>query len=196
MPAASSSSSSRPSAPARARSRSRPWRTRRSSLQAPEMGDEVQALKAGLLEVADLSSSTRPTDRAPSGRRATSRRCSWPRPRPRPRSGQSHRLHQDEIEAGGVEHGRGGDRRRREPAGVATRRHGADEHVRVARVLLHPDPVAEQRAAGDRARWIDRDDADGTPGRPRDPRQRGDERRLAGAGRPGDPDEMRRPACG
>ena len=51
---ASISSSSRPWAPARARSRSRPRPTRRSSSRRPEMGDEVQAIKAGLLEVADI----------------------------------------------------------------------------------------------------------------------------------------------
>ena len=48
-------------------------------------------------------------------------------------------------------HRRGGDGARRQPAGVAARRHRADEHVAVARVGLHPHPIAEDRAAGDRA---------------------------------------------
>ena len=102
-------------------------------------------------------------------------------------------LDEDEVEAGRVEHGRGGRRGRREAAGVSARRHRADEHVVVARVRLHPDPVAEQRAAGDRARRIDRDDRDGPAGRPDLGDQRRHERGLAGAGRPGDPDEVRAP---
>ena len=51
---ASISSSWRRSGRARARSRSRPAADTTVVLEAPEMGDEVQAIKAGLLEVADL----------------------------------------------------------------------------------------------------------------------------------------------
>ena len=55
----------------------------------------------------------------------------------------------------GVEDGGGRHRRRRQTADVAAGRHGSDEDVRVAGVLLHPHPIAEDRAAGDRG-WMDR----------------------------------------
>ena len=45
-------------------------------LEAPEMGDEVQAIKAGCSRWPTWSSSTRATGRAPSGRRASCGRCS------------------------------------------------------------------------------------------------------------------------
>jgi len=45
--------------------------------------------------------------------------------------------------------------------GVPAGRHGADEHVAVCGVRLHPHAIAKERAAGDRARRIDRDHADG-----------------------------------
>ena len=80
--------------------------------------------------------------------------------------------------------------RRREPAGVPARRHRADEHAVVVGVGLHPDAVAEERAAGDRRRRVDGHDRDRAPGLAHSRDQRGHERRLAGAGRPGDPDEV------
>ncbi len=80
------------------------------------------------------------------------------------------RLEQDDVEAGGVEHGRGGRGRGREPAGVAARRHRADEHAVVRRVGLHPDAVAQEGAAGDRAGRVDGDDGHGPAGRAAAPR--------------------------
>ena len=88
-------------------------------------------------------------------------------------------LDEDEVEARRVEDGRGGRRGRGETAGVAARRHRADEHVAVARVGLHPDAVAEQRTAGDRARRVDGDDRHRATGLPDLRDQRRDERRLA-----------------
>ena len=78
---------------------------------------------------------------------------------------RADRLDEDEVEPARVEHRRGGPARRREPAGMAARGHRADEDVGVPGVGLHPDPVAEQRAAGDRARGIDRDHRHGPAGR-------------------------------
>ena len=46
------------------------------------------------------------------------------------------------------------------PPCVAARAHRADEDVGVEEVLGEPDPVAEQRSLGERARRVDRDDAD------------------------------------
>ena len=82
----------------------------------------------------------------------------------------------------------------RQPAELAARGHRADEHALVGGVVLHPHPVAEQRAAGERRGRVDRQHADPLARRP----QRGDERRrrrrLADAGRPGEPDDLRVPA--
>ena len=72
-------------------------------------------------------------------------------------------LDEDEVEAGGVDHGRGRARRRGEAAGVAAGRHRADEHVAVRGVRLHPDPIAEERAAGDRAGRVDGQTATARP---------------------------------
>ena len=100
------------------------------------------------------------------------------------------RLDEDEVEADRVEDRAGRPGRRGQPAGVAAGGHRPDEHVAVAGVGLHPDPVAEDRPAGDRARRVDRDDRDRPAGPPDLGDERRDERRLAGAGRPGDPDEV------
>ena len=70
------------------------------------------------------------------------------------------------VEPDRVEQRGRGAGRRGETAGVAARGHRADEDVGVLGVGLHPDPVAEQRAAGDRRRRVDRDDGDGA-GTPR-----------------------------
>ena len=78
----------------------------------------------------------------------------------------------------------------RQAAHVAARRHAADEHVRVLRVRLHAHAVAEDRAAGERAGRIDRDHTDGFGGLARFGRQAIDQRALAGAGRPGDADQV------
>ena len=74
---------------------------------------------------------------------------------------------------------------------MAARGHRADEHITVPRVVLHPDAVAEQRAAGDRAGRVDGEHGDGRPAAcraaPRARRRASTYRRR----RPGDPDEMR-----
>ena len=70
-------------------------------------------------------------------------------------------LDDDQRLAGGVEHQRDIAGRAREPADVPARRHAADEHVRVLGVRLHAQPIAEDRAAGERAGRIDGDHADG-----------------------------------
>ena len=58
-------------------------------------------------------------------------------------------------------------RRLGEAAEVAARAHRADEDVGVEEVVGEPDPVAEQRALRERARRVDRDDADGSTLGPR-----------------------------
>ena len=51
-------------------------------------------------------------------------------------------------------------RRGRESAERAARGHRADEHAGIERDGLHANAIAEQRAAGERRRRIDGDDAD------------------------------------
>ena len=79
------------------------------------------------------------------------------------------RLDQDEVLAGGIEgvdHAYG---RRRQPAQVAAAGQRAHEDAVVVERRRHADAVAEDGAAGHRARGVDGDDAD----RPALPRARG-----------------------
>ena len=57
------------------------------------------------------------------------------------------RLHQDALEAGGIEHGDHIGRGVRQPAQIAARRHAADEDAGIARQIAHAHPIAQQRAA-------------------------------------------------
>ena len=100
-------------------------------------------------------------------------------------------LDDDAVEAGGVE---AVDRRpggARDAAERAARRERADEGVRMSAVLAHPDPVAEHRAAADRARGIEGDDRDLQAALEPGAEQRVDERRLAAARHAGDADDAR-----
>ena len=74
-------------------------------------------------------------------------------------------LDEHHVAAGGVEHPQRLRRRPGQPAEVAARGHRADVDARVERVVLHPHPVAEQRAAGERRRRVDRQHADPLAGR-------------------------------
>ena len=74
---------------------------------------------------------------------------------------------------------------------MPARRHRSDEDVAIGGIGLHPDAIAEQRAAGDRARWIDGDDRDRPAGPPNLRDEGRDERGLARSRRPGDPDQVR-----
>ena len=62
----------------------------------------------------------------------------------------------------------------------------------VEEVVGEPDPVAEQRALRERARRVDRDDADRPARLPHVADERADQRRLADARRAGDADDERR----
>ena len=99
-------------------------------------------------------------------------------------------LDQHDVLAGGVEHQRCVARGAGETAEMPARRHAADEHAGVARVRLHPHPIAQHGAAGERAGGIDRDDADGAGPSAAARRQAIDERALPGAWRSGDADEI------
>ena len=64
-------------------------------------------------------------------------------------------LDEHEREAGGRQHADRLRNRDGETAEMPTRGHRADEHAGVERVVLHPDPVAEDGAAGERRRRVD-----------------------------------------
>src|SRR5258708_8764787 len=79
--------------------------------------------------------------------------------------------------------------RARRPAGVPAARHAPDEHALVEEPVAHPDAVAEDRAAGERARRVDRDDGDAVVALAVLGREARDERALAATGRTGDADD-------
>ena len=100
-------------------------------------------------------------------------------------------LEQDQVEAGRVEHRGRGRRCRRQAAGVAARRHRADEHavVRAYACIRTRSPRSAPPVIGDRG--VDRHDRDRPPCRAQRRDERRHERRLPDAGRPGDADEVR-----
>src|SRR5581483_3933210 len=77
-----------------------------------------------------------------------------------------------------------------EPAVAPARRQAPDEDAFVEEVRLHADAVAEDRPARERARGVDRDDADALSLRPEVGDETIDERRLAGAGGARDADDV------
>ena len=101
-----------------------------------------------------------------------------------------HRLQEDDVLVRGVEDEQRLQGRLRQAAEVAAGAHRADEDLRVEEVLGQPDPVAEQRALGERARRVDGDDADGLLLRARDPDQARHDARLADSRRPRDADRV------
>ena len=68
--------------------------------------------------------------------------------------------------------------------------HRPDVDAGVGGVVLHPDPVAEDRAAGERAGRVDGEHADPVPGRAQRPDQLVGGGRLADPGRAGQPDHL------
>jgi hypothetical protein len=72
----------------------------------------------------------------------------------------THRLDDDVVEPRGIEHEHRLRRREGQSAEVAAGRHRADEDVGVGVVGLHPDPVAEQRPAGERRGRVHGQDGD------------------------------------
>ena len=102
-------------------------------------------------------------------------------------------LDEDDVAAGGVEHPQRLRGRPRQAAEVAARGHRADVDLGVERVVLHPDPVAEQRAAGERRRRVDGEHADPLAARAEGADEGVRRRRLAHARAAGEADDVR--AC-
>src|SRR5262245_26155322 len=69
-------------------------------------------------------------------------------------------LEEDEVLSGGVEHEQRLHRRLGKAAEMAARSHRADENARIEEVVGQADAVAEERSVRERARRVDRDDAD------------------------------------
>jgi hypothetical protein len=108
---------------------------------------------------------------------------------------RADRLQQDEVLAGRVEQERRLQGRLGEAAEMAARPHRADEDARVEEVIGEADSVAEERTLRERARGVDGDDADCRLGLAHVADERADQRRLAHAGRPGQPDHVGRPGA-
>ena len=98
------------------------------------------------------------------------------------------RLEEDDVLPGCVDQQERLERRFGQAAEVPARAHRADVDLRVEEVVGEADAVAEQRAARERARRVDGDDADAPAEAARMADERADERRLADARRPGDAD--------
>lgn len=105
-------------------------------------------------------------------------------------------LHQDHVEARRVQHP---DRLRGSPgeaAQMAARGHGTDVDTRVRGMVRHPDPVPEERAAGERRRRVDGEHGDPLALPPVGGDERRRRRRLADTGGSGQPDDAGVPRQG
>ena len=100
------------------------------------------------------------------------------------------RFDDDDVLAGRVEDQRRVACRARQPSQLSTRRHAPDEDSIVARVRLHPQPVAKNRATRERARRIDGDDADSRRAIANVRHEPIDQRTFSGPGIPGDTDDL------
>src|SRR3974377_126412 len=100
-------------------------------------------------------------------------------------------LNNDRVETGNVQNIESLERRARQAAACPARRHRADVNSGVDCSLAHAHAIAQYRAAGRGARWIDRNDANLLPLGAQRLRELANERRFAGAGHAGDADDMR-----
>ncbi len=107
------------------------------------------------------------------------------------RLADARRFRDDDVQAAGVQHAHGGGRDGGQAAGRAARRHAANEHARIKEVIPHPDAIAQDRAARERAGRIDDQNTDGSPLSAELRRHRLDQRAFARARRPCDADAVR-----
>jgi hypothetical protein len=95
----------------------------------------------------------------------------------------THGFKQHHIEVRRLQHVEHIARRTRQPAEMTASRDRTDEHPLIGEMLLHPNPVAEDRAARVRARGIDRKHRDALALLAIEPNQPIDQGALARAGR-------------
>jgi hypothetical protein len=105
-------------------------------------------------------------------------------------------LHDDDVEAGRIEHEQRLRRRPGEAAQVTAARHRADEDPVVHHVVLHPDAIAQQGAARERRRGIHGQHRDRPPGAAPGGDELVGQRRLADPRRAGDADHLGLPRVG
>ncbi len=101
------------------------------------------------------------------------------------------RLDDDDVETGRVEDVDRVQRATGESAERAVGGHAAHEDAGVTGDVAHADAVAQDRAAGERGRRVDGDDADAAPGAADLRGELRHQRRLAAARHAGDPDDVR-----
>src|ERR1017187_7733805 len=104
---------------------------------------------------------------------------------------RAHRLHDHDVETRRIQCMDDLRCRIGYPAMMVARRQAANEHAFVLAVPLHPQAVAQQRSARDRARRINRDDADGLVLSAQIVDEPVDQRTFPYAGRPGDAEDAR-----
>ena len=103
-------------------------------------------------------------------------------------------LDQDDVAAGGVEHGGDVGGGARQAAQRSARRHAANVNSGVGEMFLHADAVAQNRSAGVGTGWVDGDDSHGVVLLAIEPRQLVDQRALPRSRRAGQPDDASAPA--
>ena len=103
----------------------------------------------------------------------------------------AHGFDQNDVEANRVEEMDDIRRGQRQSAHPAPRRHAANEDAFVAVALRHPNAVAQDSAAADRAARIDRQHRDPAVADANCADQGVDQRALTDAGRPGNADHVR-----
>ena len=101
------------------------------------------------------------------------------------RLANTHGLDQHHVHARRVHHVDQARRIAREAAQMTARGDRAHKNLRVAGMVQHPDPVAQERAVGKWTRWIDRQHANAKTACPEFADIGRNKRRFAGARRPG-----------
>ena len=95
-------------------------------------------------------------------------------------------LQQHQVAPRRVHEQRGLQRRLAQSAESAAVGHRADEHAGIEEMVGEPDPIAQQRALGERRRGVDGEDGDRAVTLPLELGEGPHQRRLAHAGRPGE----------
>ena len=108
----------------------------------------------------------------------------------------AYRLNQDDVLAGGVQRPHHAFHDTRQPARLPSRRHAANEHAVIQVVPLHPNPVPQQRAPGERAGRVNGQDAHRQVHRSQVLSEPVNQRAFAHARRPGNPHGIALPGVG